>query len=138
VATHFSRLLRHAWVTVGLFLFSGHHRGNRSSSAHTLEETETKLHRFHDRVIEKKIDAVLFEMLFFSIKISDCLRCNLCSANIHKWTWRPMIYARLQRTNLRNALSLNSITHFSSYHIYIYIYIYIYIITFPVLFRSVC
>jgi hypothetical protein len=25
VATHFSRLLRHAWVTVGLFLFSGHH-----------------------------------------------------------------------------------------------------------------
>jgi hypothetical protein len=28
VATHFSRLLRHAWVTVGLFLFPGHHRGN--------------------------------------------------------------------------------------------------------------
>jgi hypothetical protein len=25
VATHFSRLLRHAWVTVGLFLFPGHH-----------------------------------------------------------------------------------------------------------------
>jgi hypothetical protein len=28
MATHFSRLLRHAWVTVGLFLFSGHHTGN--------------------------------------------------------------------------------------------------------------
>jgi len=28
VATHFSRLLRHAWVTVGLFLFPGHHSGN--------------------------------------------------------------------------------------------------------------
>jgi len=28
VATHFSRLLRHAWVTVGLFLFPGHHTGN--------------------------------------------------------------------------------------------------------------
>jgi hypothetical protein len=25
VDTHFSRLLRHAWVTVGLFLFPGHH-----------------------------------------------------------------------------------------------------------------
>jgi hypothetical protein len=25
VAIHFSRLLRHAWVTVGLFLFPGHH-----------------------------------------------------------------------------------------------------------------
>jgi hypothetical protein len=29
VATHFSRLLRHAWVTVGLFLFPGHHTGNK-------------------------------------------------------------------------------------------------------------
>jgi len=29
VATHFSRLLRHAWVTVGLFLFPGHRTGNR-------------------------------------------------------------------------------------------------------------
>jgi hypothetical protein len=27
VATHFSRLLRHAWITVGLFLFPGHHTG---------------------------------------------------------------------------------------------------------------
>jgi hypothetical protein len=27
VAIHFSRLLRHAWVTVGLFLFPGHHAG---------------------------------------------------------------------------------------------------------------
>jgi hypothetical protein len=26
--THFSRLLRHALVTVGLFLFPGHHSGN--------------------------------------------------------------------------------------------------------------
>jgi hypothetical protein len=25
VATHFSHLLRYAWVTVGLFLFPGHH-----------------------------------------------------------------------------------------------------------------
>jgi hypothetical protein len=25
--THFSRLLRHTWVTVGLFLFPGHHTG---------------------------------------------------------------------------------------------------------------
>jgi hypothetical protein len=25
---HFSRLLRHAWVTVGLFLFPGHHTGS--------------------------------------------------------------------------------------------------------------
>jgi hypothetical protein len=25
VATHFSCLLQHAWVTVGLFLFPGHH-----------------------------------------------------------------------------------------------------------------
>jgi hypothetical protein len=28
VTTHFSRLLRHAWVTVGLFLYPGHHTGN--------------------------------------------------------------------------------------------------------------
>jgi hypothetical protein len=27
VATHFSRLLRHAWATVGLVLFPGHHTG---------------------------------------------------------------------------------------------------------------
>jgi hypothetical protein len=27
VATHFSRLLRQAWVTVGLFVFPGHHTG---------------------------------------------------------------------------------------------------------------
>jgi hypothetical protein len=27
VATHFSRLLQHAWVTVGLFLFPGHYTG---------------------------------------------------------------------------------------------------------------
>jgi hypothetical protein len=27
VATHFSCLLRHAWVTVGLFLAPGHHTG---------------------------------------------------------------------------------------------------------------
>jgi hypothetical protein len=32
VATHFSRLLRHAWVTVGLFLFPGHHTGSISHS----------------------------------------------------------------------------------------------------------
>jgi hypothetical protein len=28
LGTHFSRLLRHAWVTVGLFLFPGHHTGS--------------------------------------------------------------------------------------------------------------
>jgi hypothetical protein len=28
VAINFSRLLRHAWVTVGLFLFPGHHTGS--------------------------------------------------------------------------------------------------------------
>jgi hypothetical protein len=32
VATHFSRLLRHAWVTVGLFLFPGHHTGPKWES----------------------------------------------------------------------------------------------------------
>jgi hypothetical protein len=32
VATHFSRLLRHAWVTVGLFLFPGHHTGDPSDT----------------------------------------------------------------------------------------------------------
>jgi hypothetical protein len=26
--SHFSRLLRHAWVTVGLFFFPGHHTGD--------------------------------------------------------------------------------------------------------------
>jgi hypothetical protein len=31
VATHFSRLLQHAWVTVGLFLFPGHHTGSNKS-----------------------------------------------------------------------------------------------------------
>jgi hypothetical protein len=29
VATHFIRLLRHTWVTVGLFLFPGHHTGTK-------------------------------------------------------------------------------------------------------------
>jgi hypothetical protein len=33
VATHFSRLLRHAWVTVGLFLLPSHHTGNTVSSS---------------------------------------------------------------------------------------------------------
>jgi hypothetical protein len=41
VATHFSRLLRHAWVTVGLFLLPGHHTGNiiyyyKSNVGHSL------------------------------------------------------------------------------------------------------
>jgi hypothetical protein len=36
VATHFSRLLRHAWVTVGLFSFPGHHTGMSSSSSCSL------------------------------------------------------------------------------------------------------
>jgi hypothetical protein len=31
VATHFSHLLRHTWVTVGLFLFPGHHTGSKYS-----------------------------------------------------------------------------------------------------------
>jgi hypothetical protein len=31
--THFSRLLRHAWFTVGLFLFPGHHAGKCGSLA---------------------------------------------------------------------------------------------------------
>jgi hypothetical protein len=31
-ATHFSHLLRHALVTVGLFLFPGHHTGKLRSS----------------------------------------------------------------------------------------------------------
>jgi hypothetical protein len=31
-ANHFSRLLRHAWVTVGLYLFPGHHTGNSRNS----------------------------------------------------------------------------------------------------------
>jgi hypothetical protein len=34
VATHFSRLLRHAWVTVGLFLFLDHHTGNSDYSTY--------------------------------------------------------------------------------------------------------
>jgi hypothetical protein len=33
VATHFSRLLRHAWVTVGLFLFPGYHTGRSFASS---------------------------------------------------------------------------------------------------------
>jgi hypothetical protein len=28
LGTHFSRLLRHAWVTVGLFFNPGHHTGH--------------------------------------------------------------------------------------------------------------
>jgi hypothetical protein len=31
LGTHFSRLLRHAWVTVGLFFNPGHHTGNQVS-----------------------------------------------------------------------------------------------------------
>jgi hypothetical protein len=34
VATHFSRLVRHAWVTVGLFLFPGHHTGRSGTSTY--------------------------------------------------------------------------------------------------------
>jgi hypothetical protein len=45
VATHFSRLLRHAWVTVGLFLFPGHHTGNTGQ-----HNTEKRGHRSMPRV----------------------------------------------------------------------------------------
>jgi hypothetical protein len=34
LGTHFSRLLRHAWVTVGLFLFPGHHTGKECQLPH--------------------------------------------------------------------------------------------------------
>jgi hypothetical protein len=33
LGTHFSRLLRHAWVTVGLFFNPGHHTGKIHISA---------------------------------------------------------------------------------------------------------
>jgi hypothetical protein len=36
VATHFSRLLRHARITVGLFLFPGHHTGNILTQLHQI------------------------------------------------------------------------------------------------------
>jgi len=42
VATHFSRLLRHAWVTVGLFLFPGHHTAK--SKQPTDKNHETRYH----------------------------------------------------------------------------------------------
>jgi hypothetical protein len=42
--THFIRLLRHAWVTVGLFLFSSHHTGKqiyyRSDFLHSADARE--------------------------------------------------------------------------------------------------
>jgi hypothetical protein len=38
VATHFSRLLRHAWVTVGLFLFPGHHTGKLEKLVHLISD----------------------------------------------------------------------------------------------------
>jgi hypothetical protein len=41
VAAHFSRLLRHIWVTVGLFLFSGHHTGRNIA-----QEPMNQLHRY--------------------------------------------------------------------------------------------
>jgi hypothetical protein len=36
VATHFSRLLRHAWVTVGLFLFLGHYTRKQTITAYRI------------------------------------------------------------------------------------------------------
>jgi hypothetical protein len=42
VATHFSRLLRHAWVTVGLFLFPGHHTGIKDLSPHKISAPYNK------------------------------------------------------------------------------------------------
>jgi hypothetical protein len=36
LGTHFSRLLRHAWVTVGLVLNPGHHTGNNIISVHII------------------------------------------------------------------------------------------------------
>jgi hypothetical protein len=50
VAAHFSRLLRHAWVTVGLFLFPGHHTGNT-----TLNQRYEYEQRYHptEREIKK-------------------------------------------------------------------------------------
>jgi hypothetical protein len=41
--THFSRLLRHAWVTVELFLFPGHHTGSNSMLVGLIEELLERL-----------------------------------------------------------------------------------------------
>jgi hypothetical protein len=43
MATHFSRLLRHAWITVGLFLFPGHHTGD-SMTTNYLNFTQHTTH----------------------------------------------------------------------------------------------
>jgi hypothetical protein len=43
VAIHFSRLLRHSWVTVGLFLFPGHHTGKLNNYCIIIQNTGISL-----------------------------------------------------------------------------------------------
>jgi hypothetical protein len=57
LGTHFSRLLRHAWVTVGLFLSSGHH-------------TERGIHLPLGFKVLKRIDA---KKILVKIRVQDLL-----------------------------------------------------------------
>jgi hypothetical protein len=54
LGTHLSRLLRHAWATLGLFLYSGHHT-EKVSSLRSLKFSpylkENTLHHYKDQLV---------------------------------------------------------------------------------------
>jgi hypothetical protein len=68
VANHFSRLLRHAWVTVGLFLFPGHHTGTLKLTSST-NWTGTSDVRLNDGKVEGTVVPVLFLTEHHAIKV---------------------------------------------------------------------
>jgi hypothetical protein len=74
VATHFSRLLRHAWVTVGLFLFRGHHTGNADIKKVTFFKWVdiNKCNKYYCEAKKKQITAHSYEYLRYMMSNLLC------------------------------------------------------------------
>jgi hypothetical protein len=72
VATHFSHLLRHAWVMVGLFLFPGHHTGIN----HKLKIMSCRLARYkvlmNGKGILKWLEIAVCKFVLVKVKLFLC------------------------------------------------------------------
>jgi hypothetical protein len=77
LGTHFSRLLRHAWVTLGLFFNPGHHTGtylliiyskfNISPTQSTLTVGTGSLNNLRISRIEAYIQILKHQTVYFSV-----------------------------------------------------------------------
>jgi hypothetical protein len=68
--THFSRLLRHAWVTVGLFFNPGHHTGPHNQYLKSVLD-------YHQAVVKTFLFSVIHFYIFYISNGFILLNMNL-------------------------------------------------------------